>query len=113
MYLPAVSNIVTNGNGTGNKYVLKGTVRFGLSLVSSLPYSGTTTAAEVKLFSVYCKLLLYVNVEINPLKHWCVSNQTNLCLVRLVYVTMFTGTRSESTVVRVTLNLTIFTSYSL
>ena len=37
LYVPAVSNIVTNGNGTGTKNVLKGTVRLGLSLVSSLP----------------------------------------------------------------------------
>ena len=44
----AVSNIVTNGNGTGTKNVLKGTVRFGLSLVSSLPSSGATIAAKVK-----------------------------------------------------------------
>ena len=36
MYVPAVSNVVTNGNGTGTKNVLKGTVRLGLSLVSSL-----------------------------------------------------------------------------
>ena len=36
LYMPAVSNIVTNGNGTGPKNVLKGTLRLGLSLVSSL-----------------------------------------------------------------------------
>ena len=36
LYLPAVSNVVTNGNGTGTKNVLKGTVRFGLSLVSNV-----------------------------------------------------------------------------
>ena len=36
LYVPAVSNVVTNGNGTGTKNVLKGTVRLGLSLVSSL-----------------------------------------------------------------------------
>ena len=29
-------NVVTNGNGTGTKNVLKGTVHLGLSLVSSL-----------------------------------------------------------------------------
>ena len=34
--VPAVSNIVTNGIGMGTKNVLKGTVRLGLSLVSSL-----------------------------------------------------------------------------
>ena len=36
LYVPAVSNVVTNGNGMGTKNVLKGTVCFGLSLVSSL-----------------------------------------------------------------------------
>ena len=36
LYVPAVSNIVTNGIGMGTKNVLKGTVRLGLSLVSSL-----------------------------------------------------------------------------
>ena len=36
LYVPAVSNVVTNGNGTGTTNVLKGTVRLGLSLVSSL-----------------------------------------------------------------------------
>ena len=36
LYVSAVSNVVTNGNGMGTKNVLKGTVRLGLSLVSSL-----------------------------------------------------------------------------
>ena len=36
MYVPAVSNIVTNRNGTGTKNVLKGTVHLGLCLVSNL-----------------------------------------------------------------------------
>ena len=36
LYVPTVSNVVTNGNGTVSKNVLKGTVRLGLSLVSSL-----------------------------------------------------------------------------
>ena len=36
LYVPAVLNVVTNGNGTGTKNVLKGTLHLGLSLVSSL-----------------------------------------------------------------------------
>ena len=36
LYVPAVLNVVTTGNGTGTKNVLNGTVRLGLSLVSSL-----------------------------------------------------------------------------
>ena len=35
LYVQAVLNVVTNGNGTGTKNV-NGTVRLGLSLVSSL-----------------------------------------------------------------------------
>ena len=99
--MPAVSNVVTNGNGTEN--VLKGTVRFGLSLVSSLLSSRRYYCSESKtilyLDTVYRKFLLYVSVEINPLKHRCFSTQTNLVYLGLVYVTMITGTRSESVVV--------------
>ena len=36
LYVPAVSNVVTNGNGMGTKNVLKGTVHLGLCLVSSV-----------------------------------------------------------------------------
>ena len=36
LYVPAISNVVTNGNGTGTENVLKGSVHFSLSLVSSL-----------------------------------------------------------------------------
>ena len=48
---------------------------------------------------VYCKCLHYVCVEINPLFHRCFSTQTNLVYLGLVYVTMNTGTHSESIVV--------------
>ena len=33
LHVPAVSNVVTNGNGTGTENVLKGTMRLGLCLV--------------------------------------------------------------------------------
>ena len=36
LYMPAVSNVVTNGNGMDTQNVLKGTVRLCLSSVSSL-----------------------------------------------------------------------------
>ena len=101
--MPAISNVVTNGNGTGTKNVLKGTVRFGLSLVSSLLSSRRYYCSESKtilyLDTVYRKFLPYVSVEINTLKHRCFSTQTNLVYLGLVYVTMITGTRSESTIV--------------
>ena len=101
--MPVVSNVITNGNGTGANNVLKGTVRFVLSLVSSLLSSQCYYCSESKtilyLDKVYRKFLFYVSVEINPLKHRCFSTQTNLVYLGLVYVTMITGTRSESTVV--------------
>ena len=50
IYVPAVSNIVTNGNGTGTKTILKGTVRLGLSCIQSSVY-GAITVAKVSLFS--------------------------------------------------------------
>ena len=60
--VPAVLNVVTNGNGTGTKNVLKGTVRFGLNLVSSLLSSRHYYCSESKtilyLDTVYCKFLL-------------------------------------------------------
>ena len=87
----------------GTKIVLKGTVRFGLSLVSSLLSSRRYYCSESKIIlyldMVYCKFLLYVSIEINPLKHRCFSTQTNLVYLGLVYVTMITWTRSESMVV--------------
>ena len=49
LYVPAISNVVTNGNCTGTKNVLKGTVRLGLCLVSSL----LSTVAKVSLFSTW------------------------------------------------------------
>ena len=102
--MPAVSNVVTNGNGTGTKNVLKGTVRFHLSLVSSLlsswRYHFSKSKAILYLDTVYYKVLLYVSVEINPFKRRYFSTQTNLVYLGLVYVTMITGTRSESMVIR-------------
>ena len=96
--MPVVSNVITNGNGTGTKNFLKRTVRFGLSLVSSLLSSRRYYCSESKtilyLDTVYCKFLLYVSIEINPLKHRCFSAQTNLVYLGLVYVAMI----SESTV---------------
>ena len=101
--MAVVSNIATNGNGTGTKNILKGTVCFGLRLVSSLLSSRRYYCSESKtiffLDTVYRKFLLYVSVEINPSKPWCFSTQTNLVYLGLVYWTMITGTRSESTAV--------------
>ena len=84
LYVPAVSNVVTNGNGMDTKNVLKGTVRFGLSLVTRLlslqRYYYSESKTILYLHTVYRKFLLYVSVEINPLKHWCFG-----CLIADVY----------------------------
>ena len=65
-YVPAVSNVVTNGNVMSTKNVLKGTVRFGMRLVSSLLSSRRYYCSEsttiLYLDSVYCKFLLYVSL---------------------------------------------------
>ena len=71
LYVPVVSNVVTNGNVSGTKNVLKGAVRIGLSLVTSLLSSHRYYSSESKtilyLDTMYCKFLLFVNVEMNSL----------------------------------------------
>ena len=80
----------------GTKNVLKGTMHFGVSLVSSLLSSRRYYCSESKtilyLDTGYCKFLLYVSVQSNPLKHRYLAP-------KLGYVTMITGTRNNSTVV--------------
>ena len=88
-------------NRQGTKKNFKGIVRFGLSLVSTLPSSQHYYCSERKtilyLDTVYCMFLLFVGVEINPFKNQYFSTQTNLVYLGLVYVIMITGTHSEST----------------
>ena len=67
--------------------------------MSSWRYYCSKSKTILYLDTGYCKILLYVGVEINPLKHQYFSTQTNLVYLGLVYMTMITGTRSESTVV--------------
>ena len=98
LYVPAVSNVVTNGNGAGTRNVLKGTVRLGLSLVScflSTGYYCSESKPILYLDTVYCKFLLYVSVEIDPFsckqnRHF--STQTNFQYLGLVDVSVITGT---------------------
>ena len=96
LYVPAISNVVTNGNCTGTKNVLKRTVRFDLSLVSSFLSSRHYYCSESKtilyLDTVYCKILLYVSIEINPSNIGILASKLNL-LTEALYVTMITGTR--------------------
>ena len=68
--------------------------------LSSRRYYCSESKTILYLDTVYCKFLLYVSIEINPFKHRYFITQTNLVYFGLVNVTMITGTRSESTVVR-------------
>ena len=67
LYVPAVLNVVTTGNGKGTKYVLKLNHALGFEFGIQSSVCRATTVAKVSPFdTVYCKFLLYVSVEINP-----------------------------------------------
>ena len=70
LYVPAVLNVVTDGNGTATKNVLKLNRALGFEFSIQPSVYGTTTVAQSKpifhLDTVYCKVLLYVSVEIDP-----------------------------------------------
>ena len=52
LYVPAVLNVVTNGNGTGNKNVLKLNRALGFDFsIHPISVYGATTVAKVSLFS--------------------------------------------------------------
>ena len=68
LYVPAVSNVVTTGNGTGTINVLKWNRVLGFE-VSIRRYYCSESKPILYLDMVYCKFLLYVSVEIDPFKH--------------------------------------------
>ena len=53
LYVPAVLNVVTNGNYTGTKNVLKWNLAFEFSIQSSV--YGATTVTKVCLFSTWTR----------------------------------------------------------
>ena len=55
LYVPAVSNVATNGNGTGTKNVLKRNRALGFVLSIQSSVYGTTTVAKVSLFSTWIR----------------------------------------------------------
>ena len=72
LYVPAVSNIVTTGNGTNSKIVLKWNRVLGLEFSIQSSVFIATTVAKVNLLyldTVYCKFILYVSIEIDLFKH--------------------------------------------
>ena len=70
LYVPAVSNVVTTGNGTGTKDVLKWNraLRFEFSnpVFCLQCYYCSESKPILYLDTVYCKFLLYVSVETDP-----------------------------------------------
>ena len=69
LYVPAVLNVVTTGNGTGTKNVLKWNRVLGFEF-SILSESSSESSSESRpilyLDTVYCRFLLYESVEIYP-----------------------------------------------
>ena len=93
LYVPAISNVVTNGNGTGTKNVLwNRELGFVFSIQSSV-YSAITVAKITTYSLPGYGLLYYVSVEIDAFRCKQMSTQTNLLYLGLVNVTMIAGTR--------------------
>ena len=66
IYVPAILNLITNGNGTGTKKFLKWNRVLGYEFsIQSSVYSAASKPI-LHLNTVYCKFLLYVSVEIDP-----------------------------------------------
>ena len=96
LYVLAVLNVVTTGNGTGTKNDLK----WNRALEFQSSVYGATTVTKVRkpilyLDMVYCTFLLYVSIEIDPFrcnKHRQFSTLTNFLYLGLVNVNMITAT---------------------
>ena len=54
-YMPAVLNVVTTGNGTGTKNVLKWNRALGFEFSIQSSVYGATTVAKVSLFSTWTR----------------------------------------------------------
>ena len=85
LYVPAVLNVVTNGNGTGTKNVLKWNRALGFEFSIQSSVYGAITVAKVSLFSTWTRCTV-VN------KHRQFSNQTNFLYLGRVNGCMITGT---------------------
>ena len=57
LYVPAVLNVVTNGNGTGTKNVLKRNLAIGFEFSIQPSVYGATTVAKVSLFYTWTRVL--------------------------------------------------------
>ena len=53
LYVPAISSVVTSGNGMGTKNVLKWICALGFEFSIQFSFYGSTTVAKVSLFSTW------------------------------------------------------------
>ena len=65
LYVPEVLNVVTTGNGTGTKNVLKWNRALGFEFSIQSSVYGSESKPILYLDTVYCKFLLYVSIEID------------------------------------------------
>ena len=68
-FIRASSNVVTIGNGTGTKNVLKWNRVFGFEFSIQSSVYGATTVAKVSLFSTWTRSTVSFYLEIDPFKH--------------------------------------------
>ena len=66
LYVPAVLNVVTTGNGTGTKNVLKWNRALGFEFSIQSSVYGATTVAKLCLFYTWtqCTVSFYSNVSV-------------------------------------------------
>ena len=88
LYLPGVLNVVTTGNGTGTKNVLKWNRALGFEFsIHPIFCVRRNYCSESKpiLYQdmVYCKFLLYVCIEIDPFS----CEQTSAISTNLIFRT--------------------------
>ena len=94
LYMPAVLNVVTTGNGTGTKNVLKWNRALGFEFSIQYSVYGSESKPILYLDTVYCKFLLYVSVLTHLVvnKHRQFSTQTNFHYLGRVNFCIITGT---------------------
>ena len=94
-HFSAILNVVTIGNGTGTKNVLKWNRVFGFEFSIQSSVYGATTVAKVSLFSTWTRSTvrfysMYASFNSEQNRHF--STQTNFQYLGLANVSVITGT---------------------
>ena len=99
LYVPAVLNVETTGNGTGTKNVLKWNCSLGFECSIQSSVYGATTVAKVSLFSTltrctvsFYSMLAQKLTRLVVIKHRQFSTQTIFLYLGRVDFCMITGT---------------------